>query len=78
VDFIARLKPYEEVSNPLTAVVSLFMNPLTRMFELQLTGPLANPKWTVNFGSSAPTPAEPETKPETPPPATAPIPVPEP
>jgi hypothetical protein len=74
VDFIAHLKPYEEASNPLTAVVGLFMNPLTRMFELQLTGPLSNPKWTINFGSSSPKPVEPETKAETPAPAPVPPP----
>lgn len=69
VDFIAHLKPYEEVRNPFTAVVGLFMNPLTSMFELKLTGALANPKWTVNFGSSAPRVFAPETKIATPPPA---------
>ena len=60
LDFTARLKPYEETHNPLTAMVGLFMNPLTSMFELQLNGPLSNPKWTVALGTSNPKPVEPE------------------
>ena len=69
VDFIAHLKPYEEARNPLTAMVGLFMNPLTSMFELQLTGALSNPKWAVIFGTSTPKVYAPETKAETPLPA---------
>ena len=68
LDFTARLKPYEETRNPLTAVVGLFMNPLTSMFELQLNGPLANPKWTVTWGATTPKATEPE-KPVEPTPA---------
>lgn len=67
LDFTAHLKPYEETSNPLTAIVGLLINPLTRMFELQLTGPLANPKWNVSFGSSTPKPTDPEKPTEVPP-----------
>ena len=69
VDFIAHLKPYEEARNPLTAMVGLFMNPLTSMFELQLTGALSNPKWAVIFGTSTPKVYAPEAKTETPLPA---------
>jgi hypothetical protein len=66
LDFTASLKPYEETHNPFTAIAALVMNPLTSMFQLSLTGPLANPKWTVGLGSAPPKPAEPEKKPDTP------------
>lgn len=68
LDFTAHLKPYEEIRNPLTAMVGLVMNPLTSMFQLQLTGPISNPKWAVVLGSAS-KPLEPELKPLAPDPA---------
>jgi hypothetical protein len=56
LDFTARLKPYEESHNPLTAVVGLVINPLTRIFELKLTGSLAKPDWSIVLGGSSPSP----------------------
>ena len=60
LDFTAHLRPYEETRNPLIAVMSIFVNPLTSMFELQLNGPISNPNWTISLGSSTPKPVEPE------------------
>jgi len=73
LDFTAKLKPYEESRNPLTAVVGIVINPLTSIFELRLTGPLAKPSWSVVLGPGpkpdAPAPAEePAKPPATPPP----------
>lgn len=51
LDFTARLKPYEETHNPITAVVGIVINPLTSIFELRLTGPLAKPSWSLSFGA---------------------------
>ncbi|MBI2517431.1 MAG: AsmA-like C-terminal region-containing protein [Opitutae bacterium] len=63
LDFTARLKPYEETRNPITAVVGIVINPLTSIFELRLTGPLAKPSWSLSFGApslgSSSTPAAP-------------------
>jgi hypothetical protein len=50
LDFTAKLKPYEESHNPLTAVVGIVINPLTSIFELKLTGPLAKPSWSIVLG----------------------------
>ena len=52
LDFTARFKPYEETSNPLTAAIGIFLNPLTRIFELKLTGPISKPAWSFSLGSS--------------------------
>lgn len=52
LDFTARFKPYEEPGSLLAAAVGLVMNPLTSIFELKLTGPLGDPKWSVIVGSS--------------------------
>ncbi len=54
LDFTARLKPYEESHNPLTTVMGLVINPITRILELKLSGPLTKPSWSVSFGQSAP------------------------
>ena len=51
LDFTARLKPYEETHNPLTAALGIVLNPLARIFELKLNGPLAKPSWSLAFGS---------------------------
>jgi hypothetical protein len=50
LDFTAKLKPYEESHNPLTAVVGLVITPLASIFELKLTGQLAKPSWSVVVG----------------------------
>lgn len=50
LDFSARLKPYEEIHNPITALPGVIMNTLTRIFELKLTGPIKKPNWSVNIG----------------------------
>jgi len=71
LDFAARFRPYEEPGSLLAAAVSLVMNPLTSILELQLTGQLANPQWSVAVSSgSDPT--------KSPPPAPAPTPLPSP
>ncbi|HVU16411.1 MAG TPA: AsmA-like C-terminal region-containing protein [Candidatus Didemnitutus sp.] len=71
LDFTAHLKPYEEGHNPL----GILMNPLTSIFELKLSGPIAKPSWSVALGqspkpegSAAPAAAtpEPEKKPAPP------------
>jgi len=69
LDFTAHLKPYEETRNPLIALASILVNPLTSMFELQLTGPISNPNWKVSLGSSTPKTIAPEPliEPATPP-----------
>ncbi len=71
LDFTARFKPFEESRNPLTAVLGIVMNPLTRIFELKLSGPLGNPNWSILVGPSsapaelAPAPATPAATPAT-------------
>ncbi|MDI1318992.1 MAG: AsmA-like C-terminal region-containing protein, partial [bacterium] len=65
LDFTAKFKPFEENRNPLTAVLGIVINPITSILELQLSGPLSNPDWSIVVGPSAPRP-EPE------PPATKP------
>ena len=69
LDFTARLKPYEETRNPLTLVMGLVINPLTSIFELNLSGPIAKPNWSVSLGSSG---AERPIPPAAAPPAVAP------
>ncbi|HET7537875.1 MAG TPA: AsmA-like C-terminal region-containing protein, partial [Candidatus Didemnitutus sp.] len=78
LDFSARLKPYEEMHNPLTAPLGVILNSITRIFELKLTGPLAKPDWSVTLGGGgAPKPAA--TTPTPPPnPTQNPSPAPEP
>ena len=63
LDFTAHFKPYEETSNPLTAAIGIFLNPLTHILELKLTGPISKPDWSFSLGSSkaaTPPPAVPE------------------
>lgn len=55
-NFTAHFKPYEQGRNIFTGVLGLVMNPLSGIFELKLTGPLDDPKWTVSFGPRAPRP----------------------
>jgi hypothetical protein len=52
LDFLARLKPYEESRNPLKAAIGIVLNPLTSILELKLTGPLSKPSWSFSLGSS--------------------------
>lgn len=52
LDFLARLKPYEESRNPLKAAIGIVLNPLTSILELKLTGPLSKPSWSFSIGSS--------------------------
>jgi hypothetical protein len=70
LDFTARLKPYEESRNPITAVVGIVINPLTSIFELKLSGPIAKPNWSVSLGGGGTNggpdkPAAPATPPAT-------------
>ena len=51
LDFLARLKPYEESRNPLKAAIGIVLNPLTSILELKLTGPLSKPAWSLALGS---------------------------
>lgn len=76
LDFLARLKPFEETRNPLKVAIGIVLNPLTSILELKLTGPITKPTWSLAFGSTnqprspkAPTPVKPdaESTPETPP-----------
>ena len=75
LDFTAKFKPFEENRNPLTAVLGLVINPITSILELQLSGPLSNPDWSIVVGPSSPrvepapvatNPPAPEMKPEKP------------
>lgn len=77
LDFTAHLKPFEATNNPLTAVLGvLLFNPLVSMFELQLTGQISNPNWSVTLGASTPRLFEPEKNSAPPTPAEAPSPTP--
>ena len=49
LDFNAKFKPYDQPGSLLAAAVGLVMNPLTSILELRLTGPLGDPKWSVDF-----------------------------
>lgn len=57
LDFTARLKPYEENRNLLTAAIGLVINPLTSILELKLTGPISKPSWSIVVGPSSHQPA---------------------
>ena len=70
LDFTARFKPYEQPGSLLAAAVSIVLNPLTSILELKLTGPLANPRWSVVVGSS-PKPETPASAPANPAPPPA-------
>ncbi len=59
LDFTAKLKPFEENRNPLTAVLGLVINPITSILELKLGGPLSKPNWSILVGPSSPSPAPP-------------------
>lgn len=56
LDFTAKFKPFEESRNPLTAMLGLVINPITSILELQLSGPLSNPDWSIVMGPSTPNP----------------------
>jgi hypothetical protein len=56
LDFTAKLKPYEEHRNLLTAAIDIVIKPITSILELKLTGPLSKPDWSIVVGPSAPTP----------------------
>lgn len=58
LDFTAKFKPYEENRNLLTGVIGIVINPITSILELQLTGPISKPNWSIMVGSSS---AHPET-----------------
>jgi len=49
LDFNAKFKPYDQPGSLLAAAVGLVMNPLTSILELRLTGPLRDPKWSVDI-----------------------------
>lgn len=59
LDFTARLKPYEDNRNLITGVIGLVINPLTSILELQLTGPISKPNWSIIVGSSSAHPESP-------------------
>jgi hypothetical protein len=65
LDFSARFRPYEEPGSLLAVAVSLVMNPLTSILELQLTGQLADPRWSVVV-SSGTDPSKPTVPPTAP------------
>jgi hypothetical protein len=73
LDFTAKLKPFEENRNPLTYPIGIFLNSITSILELQLTGPVSKPEWSVIVGSTTshgePPPADKPAPPPTPPPA---------
>ncbi len=52
LDFTARLKPYEENRNLLTAAIGIVINPLTSILELKLNGPISNPDWSIVVGGA--------------------------
>ncbi|MFI5337696.1 MAG: AsmA-like C-terminal region-containing protein, partial [Opitutales bacterium] len=52
LDFTARLKPYEDTRNPLMLPLIIVFNPLTSIFELKLSGPIAKPNWSMTIGPS--------------------------
>lgn len=64
LDFTAKLKPFEENLNPLTAVLGIVINPITSILELKLSGPLSKPDWSIVVGPSSAAPAPPATNPE--------------
>ena len=56
LNFTAKLRPFEENRNLLTATLGMVIKPITSILELKLTGPLAKPNWSVSVGQSAPKP----------------------
>jgi hypothetical protein len=54
LDFTAKFKPFEESKNLLTAAIGIVINPITSILELKLTGPLNQPNWSIDVGSSTP------------------------
>ena len=63
LDFTAKFKPYEENRNLLTGVIGMVINPITSILELQLTGPISKPNWSIMVGSSSAHPETPVAKP---------------
>lgn len=64
LDFNAKFKPYDQPGSLLAAAVSLVINPLTSILELNLSGPLGDPKWSMEVTTPSSTPKAPtETKP---------------
>ena len=59
LDFTAKLKPFGENRNLFTAAIGLVINPITSILELKLSGPIAQPAWSVNVGTSLPKENEP-------------------
>ncbi len=59
LDFNAKFKPYDQPGSLLAAAMSLVINPLTSILELRLSGPLAEPKWSVEVTSPSSTPKTP-------------------
>ncbi len=63
LDFTARFKPYEDNLNLLTAAIGIVLNPLTSILELNLSGPITDPVWSIVVGGSNSHPESPaETK----------------
>jgi hypothetical protein len=59
LDFTAKLKPFEENRNPLTAVLGIVITPITSILELKLNGPISKPNWSIIVGPSPTPPAPP-------------------
>lgn len=53
LDFSAKLRPFEENLNPLTAVIGMVISPITSFLELKLSGPLSNPDWSIVVSPSS-------------------------
>ena len=58
LDFTAKFKPFEESKSLFTAAIGVVINPITSILELKLNGPLSNPNWSIDFGSSFPGPSK--------------------
>lgn len=54
LNFSARFKPYEENLNLITGMIGIVVNPLASILELNLTGTLSRPKWTVSITGGSP------------------------
>lgn len=60
LDLNAKFKPYDQPGSLLAAAVSLVVNPLTSILDLKLSGPLGDPKWSIDIGAPSTTPKTPD------------------
>ena len=52
LDFTTKIHPFEESESVVGTAVSFVLTPLSKVFEVKLTGTLSNPSWIFSYGPS--------------------------